>query len=134
MAKMNAWSGEQDFLIGSKVVMINSDFKTLQAGKEYDIIDFDETNNQIELEGYGWVSAKYFMLSKNDTSLKKFNEARDKMFEYEEEYLKSLAKVDIYRNLLNEAKAEMEDFQNKHLNAKEKYYDMIKKEQEEMLK
>lgn len=134
MAKMNAWAGEQDFLIGSKVVMINSDFKTLQAGKEYDIIDVDETNNQIELEGYGWVSAKYFMLSKNDTSLKKFNEARDKMFEYEDEYLKYLATVDIYRNLLNEAKAKMDDFQNKYSNAKEKYYDMIKKEQEEMLK
>lgn len=134
MAKMNAWAGEQEFLIGSKVVAINSDFKTLQAGKEYDIIDIDETNNQIELEGFGWINAKYFMLSKNDTSLKKFNEARDKMFEYEDEYLKYLATVDIYRNLLNEAKAKMDDFQNKYSNAKEKYYDMIKKEQEEMLK
>ena len=134
MAKMTVWVGEQDLLIGSKVVAINSDFKTLQAGKEYDIIDIDETNNQIELEGFGWINAKYFMLSKNDTSLEKINDARDKMFEYEDEYLKYLAKVDIYRNLLNEAKAKMDDLQNKHLKAKEEYYDMIKEAQEAVIK
>lgn len=134
MAKMNAWIGEQDFLIGSKVVAINGDFKTLQTGKEYDVIDIDETNNQIELEGFGWINAKYFMISKNDISLKKINDARNKMFEYEDEYLKYLVKVDVYRNLLNEAKDKMDDFQNKHLKAKEEYYDMIKEAQEAVIK
>lgn len=135
MAKMKAWANNtQDFLIGSKVVMMEDIYSSLKYGKEYNVIDLDEKTGQLELEGHGWISAKYFMLSKNDTSLKKFNEARDKMFEYEEKFIKAKAKMSVYIELKEEAKNETIALKEKYLKAKEEYYDMIKEAQEAVIK
>lgn len=135
MVKMKAWENNtQDFLIGSKVVMMGHIYSSLKYGKEYNVIDIDEKMNQLEIEGFGWCESKYFMLSKNNINNDKAIELRNEMFEIEEKFIKAKAKMNVYLELNEEAKNETIALKEKYLKAKEEYYDMIKEAQKAVIK